>query len=227
MRIPAREIERVVGQEVTELFADALLLAQRASIHLPPNRFSAVAERCEDLASELGRGGPKLRPLIARVQLLDDGLRIEVSSTGIAELLELPFAGEGDATISITSSVRLTRTGRAMRLVQGDGGLAVQRGPDPSLVKLLVRAQQWWRVLGRGETDIKTLAQAEQVSAPYITRVVRLAFLSPEVVEAALNGQLTASIDGAALLATGAIPARWDEQASKFMRTFSGNSLES
>jgi len=48
-----------------------------------------------------------------------------------------------------------------------------------SLIKLLVKARRWWTMLRGGEVDIKTLAAREGMQAPYLTQVLRLAFLSP------------------------------------------------
>jgi hypothetical protein len=67
-------------------------------------------------------------------------------------------------------------------------------------------------VLQEGEIDIKRLAAREGIGASWITRVLRLAFLSPAVVDALLAGGLRAGVDAAALTATGAIDASWAEQ---------------
>lgn len=63
-----------------------------------------------------------------------------------------------------------------------------------------------------GDIDISRLATEEQVTAAYVTRVVRLAFLAPTVVEAVLAGRAAARVDGAALVATGVVATSWREQ---------------
>lgn len=92
--------------------------------------------------------------------------------------------------------------------------MTAQRHANPSLVRLLVRARRWWAKLREGELDIKQLAAAEGVRASYISRVIRLAFLSPSVVEAMLRGSIRASVDAAALTATDAVPGCWQAQAT-------------
>ena len=151
------------------------------------------------------------------MRLRDHGIVIEVAAAGIAKLLSLDPPEMPDAIIAIQCAAQLARTGRAVRLVQPGGGLAVQSDPDRTVVRLIVRAKTWWAVLAAGETDIRALARTEQVSPSYITRVVRLAFLAPEVIEAALKGALRGSIDGGALLASGAVPGSWDEQVQRFL----------
>ena len=50
-----------------------------------------------------------------------------------------------------------------------------------------------------------------------MTRVVRLAFLSPALVEAILAGRQGAMIDGKALTGTDAIPIDWAQQRALFL----------
>ena len=158
-----------------------------------------------------------MRELITALRLRDYGLVIEVATAGIAKLLSLEPPEIPDAIITIRCAAQLARTGRAVRLVQPGGGLAVQSDPDRTVVRLIVRARAWWAVLAAGDTDIRALARIEQVSPSYVTRVVRLAFLAPEVIEAALHGALRGSIDGGALLASGAVPGSWNEQGRRFL----------
>ncbi len=81
------------------------------------------------------------------------------------------------------------------------------------MVRLLVKAGGWWAQLRDGEIDITKLAAQEKVSAAYVTRIVRLAFLSPALIEAILAGKVRAGVDAAALTATGAVSPLWEAQA--------------
>lgn len=111
--------------------------------------------------------------------------------------------------------VRLTRTGLAMRLVQANGKAAVVREPDPALIRLLLKARRWWERLATGETDIATLARAERVNDSWMTRVVRLNFLAPEVVEAILNGEQPARLTANSLALISPLPEAWSEQRER------------
>lgn len=66
--------------------------------------------------------------------------------------------------------------------------------------------------LGPGRTRFP-----EGVSPSYIVRVLRLAFLSPAVVEAVLDGRLRAGIDSSALLNIRAIDPSWESQERRCM----------
>jgi hypothetical protein len=70
--------------------------------------------------------------------------------------------------------------------------------------------------LAQGQFDIAELARREGVTGSYVTRVVRLAFLSPLIVEGILHGRQRLDLTCPALLEPGAISARWTDQASQF-----------
>ena len=86
---------------------------------------------------------------------------------------------------------------------------------DSTLVKALGRAFRWKRMLERGEfTTVKELAEHEKLGFSYMTRVLRLSLLAPEVVEAILEGRQPLEITLASLLEP--FPVGWDEQTEQF-----------
>ena len=63
------------------------------------------------------------------------------------------------------------------------------RRTDSTLVKALARAFRWKRLLESGEfATIAELAEHEEIAPSYMTRVLRLTLLAPDIVEAILNG---------------------------------------
>ena len=58
------------------------------------------------------------------------------------------------------------------------------------MVKALARAFRWRRDAGHGgHATLEDLARAKGVNATYVSRVLRLTLLAPEIVEAILDGQ--------------------------------------
>jgi hypothetical protein len=56
--------------------------------------------------------------------------------------------------------------------------------PDPRTLRAIARAWGWRRRLERGEAaTLSDIAQAEQVTLPFVSRYIRLAYLSPRVLE--------------------------------------------
>lgn len=67
-----------------------------------------------------------------------------------------------------------------------------QRQPDNVLLKSIARAYRWKRLLDTGQhATIADLAAHERISPSYVTRIMRLTLLAPDIVEAILNGHVT------------------------------------
>jgi ParB-like chromosome segregation protein Spo0J len=61
---------------------------------------------------------------------------------------------------------------------------------DTALVKALARAFRWRRLLDEGvHGTLEELGKAERVSQSYVSRVLRLTLLAPNVVQAILDGR--------------------------------------
>ena len=67
--------------------------------------------------------------------------------------------------------------------------IAATRG-DPALVKALARAFRWKRMLDECRySSVSELADGEMINESYVSRVLRLNLLAPEIVEAILDGR--------------------------------------
>lgn len=68
---------------------------------------------------------------------------------------------------------------------------------DTSIAKALARAWRWKQKLDDGTyATISELAKAERVNPSYVTRILRLNLLAPDIVEAALDGRTTLTVEG-------------------------------
>jgi len=87
---------------------------------------------------------------------------------------------------------------------------------DSTLVKALARAFRWKRMLESGEfATVKELAEHENLGFSYMTRVLRLSLLAPDIVEAILEGKQPEGVNLADLLEP--FPAEWIEQKVTFI----------
>jgi hypothetical protein len=100
--------------------------------------------------------------------------------TGAAQML----------TVRVPLAVRKQRGGRKLVLTPGS---TMKRGPsgaDSTLVKALARAFRWSRMMETGRYGtLNELAAAEKINSSYVSRVLRLTLLSPDIVEAILDGR--------------------------------------
>jgi hypothetical protein len=77
------------------------------------------------------------------------------------------------------------RNGRPKILPPEDAGMASGRAQDPHVLRAIARAWNWRRKLERGDhSTIRDISAAERVTDQFISRMIRLAYLSPAVLEA-------------------------------------------
>ena len=104
------------------------------------------------------------------------------------------------STLIVRIPIRFQRRGGRKRIVAPDGSEIVPNSkpqPDSTLVKALARAWRWQRMLDDGVySSISEIADAEGIGKSYVSRIVRLAMLAPDIVEAIL----TVSMDQAPML---------------------------
>jgi hypothetical protein len=110
--------------------------------------------------------------------------------------------------------MRFQRRGGRKRIVAPDGSEIVPTSkpqPDGTLVKALARAWRWQRMLDEGVyTSVSEIGDAESISKSYVSRILRLALLAPDIVEAILAGTTEQSMVLEQLERP--LPASWEEQ---------------
>jgi hypothetical protein len=107
---------------------------------------------------------------------------------------------------------RLVKRG-GRREMQLPEGAAQSRGPDSTLVKALARAFRWKQMLESGEfATITELAERERLTLSFVTRVLRMTLLAPDLVEAILDGKQGSHLTLATAIKS--IPAVWEVQES-------------
>ncbi|MDX1820113.1 MAG: hypothetical protein R3197_04375 [Paracoccaceae bacterium] len=115
-------------------------------------------------------------------------------------------------TVTIHVPFRLVKRG-GRKEMQLPEGAEQARKPDNTLVKALARAFRWKRILESGEfASISELAEREGIAPSYMTRVLRLTLLSPDIVEAILVGSGHSRLTIARLLEP--FPTCWEDQAA-------------
>ena len=98
---------------------------------------------------------------------------------------------EQTVTVTVPFAIR-KRGGR--KLVLTPDGTAVSPQPRPrvdsTLLKALARGFRWQKMLREGDYQtLEEIANAENINPSYISRVLRMTLLAPEIVEAILAGK--------------------------------------
>ena len=92
-------------------------------------------------------------------------------------------------TLTVVIPLRVKPRGGRKAMVT-PGVLALERQQDITLIKAVARAFRWRRMLESGRFGtINELAAAEKINSSYVSRVLRLTLLAPDIVDAILDGR--------------------------------------
>src|SRR5664279_2114744 len=93
-------------------------------------------------------------------------------------------------TITIHVPLRFTVRGGRKTIIGQTPHQAPKTRFDNSIAKALARAYRWKQQLDDGTYETMVdLAKAEHINESYVTRLIRLNLLAPDIVKAALDGR--------------------------------------
>ena len=106
------------------------------------------------------------------------------------------------------------RNGRPKILPPEDAGLPGSQGQDPHVLRAIARAWKWRRQLEEGEVlTLRDIAVAEKLSEAYVGRLLRFAYLAPEVLEALVLRRRPPSISINEIVEVARLP--WADQMGR------------
>jgi len=121
-------------------------------------------------------------------------------------------------TLTVRVPLLLRRRGGRKLVITPDGAspwAPPRTRVDSALVKALGRAFRWRKLLESGVyATIDEIAAAEKINDSYVSRVLRLTLLAPEIVEAILDGRHPMLLQLDKLLK--GMPVEWRRQERNF-----------
>jgi hypothetical protein len=175
-----------------------------------------LAEACVEGSS--ARQSDIIAALVRRIAVAHDKITIEIEPDALAKgLLDQAaisnWAVKNHRPILIELPIRFQRRGVEAKLIVLDQQQPAA-GPDANLVKTLARAHEWFGRILRGEaTGVGDIARVERLDRAYVTRLLCLAFLSPELTKAVLKGVQPTQMTAKRLISSALkIPALWPDQ---------------
>jgi len=113
-------------------------------------------------------------------------------------------------TVTLNVPFHVVKRGGRKEMQMPEGS-AQPRKTDNTLVKAMARGFRWKRMLDSGEfATIAELAEREGIAPSYMTRVLRLTLLAPDIVEAILDGKQGPEVTLARVLEP--FPVEWEDQ---------------
>ena len=117
-------------------------------------------------------------------------------------------------TVTLHVPFRVFKRGGRKEMQLPEGATPTRR-VDNTLVKALARAFRWKRMLESGDfATIAELAEREGIAPSYMTRVLRLTQLEPDLIEAILDERQGGAVTLARLMEP--FPLSWNEQKNTF-----------
>lgn len=117
---------------------------------------------------------------------------------------------EAPQTLTVVIPLQVKPRGGRKAMVT-PGVLALERRQDITLIKAVARAFRWRKLLETGRfVTINELAAAEKINSSYVSRVLRLTLLAPDIVEAILDGRQPDGMTLPALMQP--FPVEWTRQ---------------
>jgi DNA invertase Pin-like site-specific DNA recombinase len=221
-RVSAPEIEgafkNVIGgflgskQRVLNAFGRLSVAETQLALRGAQQLQEALADNCATIAAE------NLHSALKKAVLSKDHLRVWLDRTKLSEALGLPFTDRSEepsngTTLELAAPIRIRMRGVQAKLTLG--AASISQNYDRALIKALARAYNWFCRLKSGEADsINVIARSEGFTGSYVARILRLAFLTPELVQQALDGVQPPEISIERLTLRKEIPLCWRSQAS-------------
>lgn len=215
-RIPAEEIERLVITALKQLLCtpDELMgvvgesAAGECETVIKAGKY--VADGLMDATVDCYA---HVQSVVQSVRVYDGAVRIDVDRARLAQMLGSKTSNCEKTPHVIRLPVNLKLRGVELKLVIEGSGDERNPAPDAALIKALVRGHDWWNRLFAGKAKhLGDIAEAENVTPRYVRRLVRLAFLAPDITAAILDGRQPVELSAERLTTLASIPLNWVDQ---------------
>jgi site-specific DNA recombinase len=213
IRVSADQLEKGVAAELAKQLEEPLQLFAAAGLEATPQQMNTIAAECSEAAVFVRqRSASLLRKLISRVQVASEQIIVAVDRAALAAYLGVSSKAGSSPQWAFNIDAGLRRSGKVVRLVRTDGSPGGPVEPQQHLVKLMQLARRWWKEMQINGLSATELAVRHQVDKTYVSRVVRLAFLSPKITQRILAGEQPPTLNARRLLGLRSIPPSWAEQ---------------
>jgi DNA invertase Pin-like site-specific DNA recombinase len=207
-RMSPSHVRKADGRRYRYYVSQALLQGRPASAgmvrRVSAHAIEALVERALGASPKDQAGHAHLKRLVKTVTIHTDCVEIVPNEAGRKLLPEATSAG----SLRIATVMKAGRGGR--RLVPSAPAARI----DKALVKALAWARDLRRRLEHGKS-LNDLAREDSCSRPYVSSLIRLAYLAPDVTRAIVNGTQPAQLTLADLMSRD-IPLDWAEQRRSF-----------
>jgi DNA invertase Pin-like site-specific DNA recombinase len=224
LRLPAVEIEKLIRNQLIQVLRSETQLLDMvtqsavgaADIARLLSHAGALADALESSSFEQIKA--IITALVERVAVNPDSIAIRLNAAGLLEIAgSKSITTHSDTDVAsvirtITVPIALRHRGVEIRLVLNNKPAAPST-PDPRLLSMLKQAHQLLQALTDGTAlTIADLAAREQMDVSDLSRVIRFAFLAPDLAEAIMEGRQPVELTRRRLSRLPELPHLWSDQ---------------
>jgi len=224
-RVPAQQLESLVIKDLTNLLKDSVrLLAALSTIKLSATEQKALKDKATNLSEywarlEVNQQITHLTNIVKKISLTRSSMTIVYSLSGIANDLLEHADYQGDETFQTETALELKRCGVETKLVVEQTASQKNLKPHADSVRAIQDALKkgliWNQALVSGEVrSAKELAEKDRYDPRYISQLMRLAYLSPNIISRIFKGDIPHDCTLKKLKK--GFPLEWAEQETLF-----------
>jgi DNA invertase Pin-like site-specific DNA recombinase len=219
-RLAAKEIEEAVIRILVDGLTSPARLVERFGVAgMPGDEMRKMVGRAARMAAGLSGSSEErvklVHGLVEKVIVDEKTLTIKLRCGTLlgGDVSSSILEDRGDNAVELTAAVAFKRRGAETKLVlPGLGQQNYSSRCDPALIKAIARGRTWFEELATGRArSLQELAKRDGITRRYIRRLVGLAFLSPQFVEAILQGRQPVELTVTRLTELD-LPLDWSEQ---------------
>lgn len=212
-RIPALKIEHNLAAALAGILNDRAAIVRDLDRNLDAAKIQSILETTAQWSARVRAEEERANALAS---LID---RAEVADDGIGLSIRVPPQDSGEPSTAASSffflkrhiPLQVRRRGIEMRLVIGGGA---DPKVDSAILKAVARANQWLtEILSGRSNSLVEIGKREGIGKRYVSRIIRLAFLAPSIIEEITRGQQPPELTAQALSTRrGDLPLSWQAQ---------------
>ena len=229
MRIPAQDLEQVVTDRIHAFLMSHQTLLDSLAAGIVASEQKALMQAASGHVADWPAATPSARrafmqKIVRRVNVGEHAIEIVMDRPALCGAL-LPTQGgalggqtagqdatAGERDLVLTVEARLARCGLEVKLViAGEEPKTTSTRINQSLIKAIARGRHWYeQLISQDKVSLTELAVKSGVNDRYASRILRSAFLAPDIVEAILDGRQPVGLTLDKMLDD--LPLDWEKQ---------------
>jgi site-specific DNA recombinase len=220
-RLPAEDFESSIINLISDILQDQRRLIDVLRLNdQRPTSLTRISDQAKKLANDVRSGDATrqreiLETIVRRLDLSLTSITVTFNRNGMAKVLGIEATSattRQNDSVTLKLPIKLRRRGVEAKLVINTSANP-NRERDPNLCKIVAQASLWFEQLATGEAEtVRAIARREHLPECNVSRMLRLAFLAPDIVTAILDGRHPVDLTSETLRRLQALPTDWKSQ---------------